>query len=212
MEHFSEDIKNINKELSYFSDSLPELVRRMKYVKVQYENLDMNAQEQVYSSVGTYLGKALIIGGIVSAPSTIGVLAAICIFGHILMTHYFHSKLPFTESKLENLSVDIREVVAKLQEFNAHCRQAKSHYDSLCQNSVQYDYKYLYLLGTALNEFEIRFNAYCLHFGNMERQKNYKQATDIMLHDLDSSIHELIAFQQKLIDIEKHLNQMKTLL
>ena len=210
MEHCSEDITNINKELSYFSDSLPELIRKMKNVKMQYEKLEMKVQEQVYSSVTTYLGKALIIGGIASAPSTLGPLAAICILGHILITYCFPSELPYTE--LKDISVHIHEVVTKLQDFNTHCRQAKICYDLMCQKSITYDYKYLYLLGTALNELEMRFNTYCLHFGNMEKQENYKQVADITLHDLDSSIDELISFQQKLYDIRKHLNQMQSLL
>ena len=211
MEHFTEDIRNINKELSYFSNSLPDLVRKMKNVKVQYESLDMNVQDEVYSSV-TYLGKALIIGGIVSAPSTVGLVAAICILGHVIRTYYFPSEIPCTEPKLKGLSVDINEVVSRLQDFNAHCRQAKLCYNSLCQNSVNYDCKHLYLLGTALNELEMRFNTYCLHFDNIIKQENYKQAADIMMNDLDSSIDELIAFQQKLNDIRKHLNQMKSLI
>ena len=212
MEHCTEDIKNINEELCYFSDSLPELVRTLKNVKVQYESLDMNMQDEVYSSVSNYLSKALIIGGIVSAPSTLGLLGAIYILGHVIRTYYFPSELPFTEPKLEGLSVDMYEVVTKLQDFNAHCRQAKSYYDSLCKNSVNHDCNYLYLLGTALNELEMRFNTYCLRFGNMVKQENCKQAADITLNDLDTSIEELIAFQQKLYDIRKHLNQMKSLL
>ena len=214
MELLSEDIKSITTEISYFCDSLPELLRKLKKIKEQFENLDKNVDRQVYNSVYTYLGKALIIGGIVAVPSTFGLSAAISIFGHLLIACCPVSELAFSETKQEikKLSTDIHEIVTELSDFKMHCEQAKSFYDSLCQHSVNYDCKYMYMLGMTLNELDIRFNAYFSHFDNMEKQQTYKQAADKILHDLDCSIEELIALQQKLSDIKKHLNQMKALL
>ena len=214
MELLSEDVKNVTTELSYFCDSLPNLIRKLKNMKEQFENLDKKVDRQVYNSVYTYLGKALIIGGIVGVPSTFGLSAAISIFGHILIACCPVSELAFSETKQEikKLSIDIHEIVTELRDFKVHCGQAKSFYNSLCQHSVNYDCKYMYLLGMTLNELDIKFNAYFSHFDNMEKQETYKQAADKMLHDLDCSIEELIALQQKLYDIKKHLNKMKTLL
>ena len=215
MELLSEDIKSITTEISYFCDSLPELVRKLKNIKEQFENLDKSEDRHVHSSVYTYLGKALIIGGIVGVPSTFGLSAAISIFGHILIACCPISELAFSETRpleIKTLSIDVHEIVTELKDFKIHCEQAKSFYNSLCQHSVNYDCKYMYLLGMTLNELDIKFNAYFSHFDNMEKQETYKQAADKMLHDLDCSIKELMALQQKLYDIKKDLNQMNTLL
>lgn len=214
-ESFSEIIKNINIELSYFWNSIQELLRSFKEIRVKLEKLDEQVQEQAFGSAYTYLGKALIIGGMVGAPSTFGLSVAICIFGHILIAYGPASEFVFSETakpEIKDLTNDIHDIVIKLGNFNAHCRQVRTFYDSLCQYSSDHNCKYVYLLGTTLNELEIRFNAYLLHFENMEREEDYKQGAEKMSHNLDCNIAELIAFQQKISDIRKHLNQMKAIL
>jgi len=206
----SNNLEDIDKELRYLYVYLPKLISKLKDIKLQLEKCykSTSLQEQVDGLAYAHLGKALILGGLVGAPATLGLSVAISIFGHILIAYCTASELAVSPTILKIKRFDIRKIVTELEGFKTHCKQAKLFYKSLCQNSINLNDKDdVYLLGTALNELEMRFNTYFYHFDNMEKQE---QVADKILHDLNCNIEELSGFQQKISDIREHLHQMRT--
>ena len=197
------DIENIEKELEHLIGDLSNLIKRLKNIEGQYKNV----KKQDYSSTYTYLSTALIfgsiVGGPVGGPVTAGLSVAVGVFGHIL-TEYYNP----TEFIIQQFG--ILEVVEKLEDLKRYCQNAKAFYDSLCQHLSNNNDKNVYLLGAALNELEVRFNGYFLHFSKIRMEENRRQVVEEVLHGLDCNIKEVIAFQQKVSNVQGYLNQMKS--
>ena len=190
-------VENLQKEVDYFNEHLPKFEKMLKNLKQQYTKLE-NVKEQQYITITYSLGTA-ILGSMFGSLITPVLSVPIGLFGHTLMTGCDVSEL--------YKKFDIPEVIKELEDFKIHCQKAKSFYHLLCEHSSNHNDKNIYLLGTALNELEVRFNGYFLHFSKMKMKKTHSQN---VLHDLDCNIKEVIAFQQKISNIQEYLNQMKT--